>query len=448
MRNATPNPDTDTPILLRSGIPTLHLVPAQIFANNRFPEEQLFVVNGGSGPMYNATLTLQLDADLEYYAHAVSIGPGPDAVTVSLDQRTVTFVYNEIPAGAQRALVVTDQLLGCENLDITATVVWGCDRDGNGSIDPCATVSKTTTVLLPTAELLVVDHQGTKLDYCDDQDGTILIGVNNLGKADVYHVKIEELLPPGVTYVATSSATHTGGYGGLTGAPGVTVVNDFNGTGRQLITWDFSGVLPLDTEIVPVAAMKPGSRLEVQFTVQFVDCAAALAYAASNRKAEAAASFDPPCNFDAGTSNLKSPARIFTTTLDNPNVTVAKRARNVTKGTAFNGTEVDADPGDMVEWEITVTSNGDYPAKDVTVSDVLPSNVTYVAGSGSLDGTPPALPDTWYSAGYNLGVMAVGSRACDHLPDHGQQRRVHRATGRQLGDRQLRLLQRPGERDR
>jgi uncharacterized repeat protein (TIGR01451 family)/fimbrial isopeptide formation D2 family protein len=406
VRSATPNPATSAPILIRSGLPTLHLVPAQIFADTRFPREDLYIVNGGSGPMYNTVLTVSLDPDLAYYLHAVLIGPAPDTVTVSPDKRTATFAYNVIPAGEQRALRVTDQLLGCDNLTITATVTWGCDKNGDGKIETCAERTKSTEVLLPTSELLVVDHSGTKLDYCGDENGTLSITASNLSKSDVYNVKLQELLPPGVTYIRTTSAVNTNGYGtGLTGPPTVTLVNNYNGTGRQQITWDFSNVLPFNTEIVPARAMKPGSDVTVAFTVRFADCAAAATYAASNKKAEASATFDPPCNFINATSILKSPARVLTTSPDEPNVTVAKGGRNVTKGvTTFNGTQVSADQNDTIEWQITVTSNGNYHAKDVTVTDTLPTNVTYVAGSGKLDGAT-VLPDTWYGSGYNLGTM-------------------------------------------
>lgn len=407
-RSATPNPDIDAPLTLRSGLPTLHLVPSEIFSASRFPDENLYVINGGSGPMYNTVLTLRLAADLEYQAHAVTIGPAPDSVTISPDKHTITFLYNEIPPGAQRSLNVTDQVIGCDNLTIAAKVTWGCDKDGDGTIDPCGTQSETSRVLLPTTELLVIDHSGTGLDYCDDENGTMRIAVSNRSKVDVFNVKLRELLPPGVTYVATTGFTHSNGYGGLTGPPAVTVVNDYGGTGRQQITWDFSGRLPLNGEIEPAPAMKPGSDLAVEFKVAIVSCDTAAMYAASNKRADASVNFDPPCNFDKGTSILGSPARIFITEPKNPQATIGKEGRNVTKGTTFSNVQVGADPGDVIEWRLNIRSSGDYAAKAVTVTDTLPTNVTYVPGSGLLDGSTP-LPNNWYTAGYDLGTIPVGT---------------------------------------
>ncbi len=410
-RAATPNPDIEAPLTLRSGLPTLHLVPVEIFAASRFPVENLYVVNGGSGPMYNTALTLRLAADLDYQTHAVSIGPAPDNVTISSDKQTITFFYNEIPAGAQRALTVTDQVIGCDNLTITATVTWGCDKDGDGTLDPCGTQSsKTSRVLLPTTELLVVEHSGTPIDYCNDQNGTMRIAASNRSKVDVFNVKVRELLPPGVTYVATTGVTHTSGYGNLTGPPTVTVENNYENTGRQRITWDFSDVLPLNGEIEPAPAMKPGSYLAVEFKVAITSCETAALYAASNKKADASVNFDPPCNFDKGNSTLSSPARVFFTEPGNPQVTIGKEGRNVTKGTTtFTNGQIGADPGDVIEWRLNISSTGSYPAKDVTVTDLLPSNITYVADSGHLDGGSTPLPNDWYTAGYNLGTIPVGT---------------------------------------
>ena len=141
----------------------------------------------------------------------------------------------------------------------------------------------------------MVRHLGDKLDFCDDQDATFTITAQNSDQTDAYNAKIVELLPPGVTYVGTTSAAHTDGYDALTGAAAVTTSLIGN---RQQITWDFSNVLPFNADIPPARAMAPSSSLEVVFTVEIADCVAAGAFSGSDKKATATAQFDPPCNIE------------------------------------------------------------------------------------------------------------------------------------------------------
>lgn len=72
-----------------------------------------------------------------------------------------------------------------------------------------------------------------------------------------------------------------------------------------------------------------------------------------------------------------------------------------------------ADPGDSVQYEITITQIGDAPVPDVTVSDIVPAFTSYVAGSTSLEGEAIAdsadgLPLT-DAEGHLIGDVAVGS---------------------------------------
>jgi len=221
----------------------------------------------------------------------------------------------------------------------------------------------------------------------------------------MFNTKVIELLPPGVTYVNTTVFAHINGYGNLSGPPAITTSTVGSGsTAREKITWDFKDVLPLNSDTPQSKAMKSLSSLELEFVVEIVDCDAAAYFAASNKEAWATAGFDPPCNSGGTPPPLVSPAKILAAKPFTPYVKILKEGWNVTKypTETWTSATVAADPNDVIEWRITLTSVGDYKAKNVTVSDILPTNVTYEANSSKLNGSP--LLDGWIT-GYNLGDM-------------------------------------------
>ncbi|NOZ14271.1 MAG: DUF11 domain-containing protein, partial [Acidobacteria bacterium] len=390
--------DSEAPSLMLDGKPTFRLNPVSVFAYSPNESDRIEIVNGGSGIMYNVDVAISLGADVEY-AGTYTMDNGsaaPDSVTGNTGDHTVTFHWDELAPGAAEYLNMDLHIAGCTDLDINGQLTWGCGGTA------CDTVNASAVVKLPQSELLVAYHDGETIDPCDLRDAAFRINVDNNGKVDAFNVKIVELLPPGVTLVAGSSAyTHTGGYGTLSGSPAITTVDV---SGRQQITWDFSSVLPVNGDGTP--ALKPGSTLQVDFDVEVADCSAADAYLSSNRQAEAHAEYDPPCNA-GGSGNTASTSQIVTSQPVNPNISVVKQARNITKGSGWESTEVDADSGDVVEWQVTYTSDGNYTASSVILSDTIPANTTLVAGS--LTSGCGVSETDFFGSGAAIGDMTVGS---------------------------------------
>lgn len=97
-------------------------------------------------------------------------------------------------------------------------------------------------------------------------------------------------------------------------------------------------------------------------------------------------------------------------------VTILKEARNVTKLGSFAVTGVTAQPGDVLEYRITMTATaGNGDAVDSVLRDELPQYTSYVPTSTTLNGTP--VPDDvgvlFPLAGANngLGVNSVNGAA-------------------------------------
>lgn len=64
---------------------------------------------------------------------------------------------------------------------------------------------------------------------------------------------------------------------------------------------------------------------------------------------------------------------------------VVKEVSNLTRGTGF-GSSVSARTGDRVRFEINVTNTGDARQTNVRVRDALPTGLSFISGSGTIDG--------------------------------------------------------------
>jgi large repetitive protein len=67
------------------------------------------------------------------------------------------------------------------------------------------------------------------------------------------------------------------------------------------------------------------------------------------------------------------------------------------------------DPGDVLQYTITMTNSGATPATGVVLTDAVPANTTYVANSVVMNGAPVAQPDGGVSPLVNgIGVVSSG----------------------------------------
>ncbi|GBC61613.1 hypothetical protein DENIS_2575 [Desulfonema ishimotonii] len=374
-------PATYKPLLTKDGDPTLHLVPETILALTPDPEFTVYIVNGGAGDLFLTQLVLELGDHLEYVSPIPPIPPEPETIIVSSDKHTVTFKYNtdlgnRIAAGEQVAIPVTTTLTGCEEMDIKATLEW-CDGDANCE----QPLEKSSTVTLTGIEATVTEHSGGPLEYCGDA-ATFTIKTKNTGKVSIYDTQITELLPEGVVYDSMVSGSEP------------TITDE--GT-RKRLTWDFSGEMAVGTEY----------SVEFKVRIDTSDCTTSDIFL--SQQAEAKAIFKRPCETTATVGQGASAPKLLLFQAANPEVKITKEAWNTTKYSSENfvSGEVDADPGDEIEWRITLTNIGDYVAKSVNLTDALPGNVIYDTATDSLDSTP-ITDDTWYTTGLDLGDMAIG----------------------------------------
>ncbi len=78
-------------------------------------------------------------------------------------------------------------------------------------------------------------------------------------------------------------------------------------------------------------------------------------------------------------------------------LSITKRVRNITDNTSLAGA-VDADPGDIVQFEIRIDTSGDASQHDVWLRDILPSKLAFRSGDSIATGS-----------GRNLGTLSAGT---------------------------------------
>jgi len=83
--------------------------------------------------------------------------------------------------------------------------------------------------------------------------------------------------------------------------------------------------------------------------------------------------------------DASGPVTVEAATLD-----VQKTVLNVTTA---QDPGVDASPSDVLRYTITINNGGTIDAAGVTITDVIPTNATYIANSVTLNGLPVAQPD-------------------------------------------------------
>lgn len=386
---------TSSPTLVRKAALDLQVQPTSISAYDRYPSFRITVWNKGTGVAFNTDIAVDNGTSLKYNAYSIPSEAAPDTVTGLPGDNDVSFRFNQIPPGSKRYIDVRNSTEGNSSLGISVSSGWG---DGSSY---CEQITKTATVLLPPTQVIISAHSVDHRTDFAGHNSRFTVKAKNAGVVRAYHTVVSEVLPKGFVYVGNPAYTISSG--ALTGSPTVAV----SGTAATgvTVTWDFSSVLPLDSFGDP--SMAAGVEIGIQFDAVIDGCPGAQAYTAGDKKANANVAVDPPYNYTASGSINISPTSILTTLTATPTVTITSESRNVTDGGTFTTGMVLSDYGETVEWRITLRSVGNYLATNVQLNTTLPTNITWVAASTTVDGVgnpwQPGVPATPLS----LGEMSI-----------------------------------------
>lgn len=306
-------------------------------------------------------------------------------VTSAATARTVTITYSGTVVTTDASTADALDPVDGDQLTNLATLSWRT-LPGSGGEERSEEDDATVTVVEP--ELTIVklvdgeDHQ----DVLPGDPFTYTVEVANVGTSTAHDVTITDDVPLGVV-VDADSISHGGQ---LTG------VDDERGNGT--ITWTLDTLAVGPDEAVTFsydATLAPSETLD---TSTLDNVASVDEYFSADDTHDARRSYEGPDD-DAGVTPRF------------PSVTVAK---DVTDGR-------DARVGEPFGWTITVTSDGDADAHEVTVVDTLPHGWDYdttvnvaVDGASVLPTPQPTVATTGdgrTTLTWNLGILAVGEVA-------------------------------------
>ncbi len=345
---------SDEPRLITTGDICISKFPEEQFAYTRELSWRICVPNKGNGTAYNLTVSDMMGEDLSYVNSTIDGEWDPANTTVGPNGRNITWAIGNATPNQKVVIEITANLTGCENLSNDVTASWGCIYG-----ETCQEVHDSAIVSLETGQILVTKHDIDDIDPCGDEaQGTITI---KNGGVDTYDVNVTEQLPANLTYIPGTAA--------VTGATPSSFTQSENN-----LTWHFD-TLPRGTEVT------------ITFNVTTISPCATFPDPAS-----ATVNYTLPCTAygaeDTETIEIEKTS---------PHLSITKQPAMTI-----------AEPGDAVNWTITVTSDGDYEAKNITVQDRMPANVAYL--NSTIDDVWD--PDNTTIAGQNitwhLSNMTVG----------------------------------------
>ncbi|MCC6414645.1 MAG: DUF11 domain-containing protein [Opitutaceae bacterium] len=412
-----------TPLLVRAADLSLVATPQNVLVIDTAVSWTAYVANGGNGTAYDSKLVVTFPSGIvpdtaANLATAINNANGTSLVAgdITISGQQVTINLGSLNSGVQRRIPLTgflDQSTCNFTSSIAAVAQWGC---GGDTYQTETQVNPTFTQ--PPASLQIIhDTTNSKASLCDNS--TIEIIIRNVGQPTVYDVVVTENLgsvaATGLSFIpgSVTVSLNGGGYsaaGDPTG-PGTNLANG-------VLVWDKDDIASLG-ELIGQTNPNPGGRphtIRIRFTVS--------ANATANSSSPsiiASLTAKLPC----GTS-ASSPGSAYALPLLRPDITVSKTGINRTAaGGAFAsgtfGKTVYGGQGDVVEWRVQITNNGNFAAKNVRVRDVLGGSGGAVdlknsAGTtvkaGYVDNTWESLPDIPASTTVNYYFVETLGGTC------------------------------------
>lgn len=318
--------------------------PQTVYALDRNASWKIYVTNRGSGTAHNVTVVDQLESGLNYISSKIrrcsscpfQVDPSNTTVIDSnpCGPDRIAWRIGELKPKQQATIMLNATLCGCLNRENHVYATIGC----GGEV--CQNISASSEVELVSSQLLVARHDAGKVDDCGGFT-PFVIEVRSAG-AYAYNLTIAELLPAGLKLNGTPT---------LIGA--VPTSSDFSTPG--LLIWRFN----------QSEGFGPGTRISIRFNASVTN---ACDFAAGSSRVSL--SYLEPCGRAGPVVTSEIPVQKY-----QPRLAITKKPSPIYAGL-----------GDIIRWSITLTSTGDSPARNVTLTDVLPLNTILHSAYPQIDG--------------------------------------------------------------
>ncbi|MCD6493234.1 MAG: DUF11 domain-containing protein, partial [Archaeoglobaceae archaeon] len=321
--------DEDEPLITTSGDITICKTPDIIFATQRNFSWNICVVNKGNGTAKNVTVVDVLDSDLKYLSSDID----GNSVNPTISGNKITWKLGDLKPKERKKIRLNATFKGCINLNNSVYARWGCCL--NGECEECQNVSDKSRVETLEGELLISKHDGELIDECGGYANFTIIA-KNVGPVYAYDAKIIEKLPNCLVFDNEQSSNPQ--------ADKFTYYSNNN-----TLIWYYKEI-PSESEV------------NINFKVKINDsciCNENLGTAVARTN------YTLPCG-KYGTEDSKS----FDVKKASPHLSIEKTPEIKI-----------ANSGETFTWTITITSDGNYKARNITLVDELPSNVNFVSAN-------------------------------------------------------------------
>ncbi len=347
--------------------PILYKYPELIYAADDVITWTMTVINSAPGVAYGVTLTDGLGSGLRYMRSTITSSVGSAAgVAPVTSTNVITWDGLTVLPGEKYTLTLAAEVVGCDDLTNRFHGQRGCG--GTVCQSGCSLAS---AVRLPPSAL-VNTNLVRPIAFC--LTGTVTATVRSAGLLSVYSATVTETLPTGLLYVPGSSE-YVVGTGTTPPASGWTAAGDPSGAPDGPLVWTSS-------EIASLARLRPKETTWVRSLV-YADCDF------EGGRVVIRTSYQDVCRDPRSTS-----ASGYFASVLRPEMTGLKEGRNLSTGSTWGG-RVLAEPGEQVQWQITLDNGSAIPAPLTVVTDVLPSNVS-VSGVSPLPDYQAGRVITWY----------------------------------------------------
>jgi uncharacterized repeat protein (TIGR01451 family) len=223
------------------------------------------------------------------------------------------------------------------------------------------------------------------------------IKVNNIGGENAVGVTLRDLVPSNTSYVDNSTTLN----GQVVPDPSAGVSALQNGMLINSPANQTAGAMPADANAA--AANTATITFDVKISANVVDGTIISNQGFVNGSGAGSGPFPEQPSDDPTTPVLNDPTRVVV-----GNVPLVYALKTVKLIVDNNGDGL-VDPGDVLRYTITLTNSAATPATGVVLTDAVPANATYVAGTTTLNGGAVADPSAGVSYLANgMGVVSSG----------------------------------------
>ncbi|OQB28039.1 MAG: Serine-aspartate repeat-containing protein D precursor [Chloroflexi bacterium ADurb.Bin180] len=324
--------------------PLLYKFPEVIYAAGDTVTWTLTAINSGAGAVHGITLVDELGSGLAYLSSQVlSTHGSAQGVVPITSSNVITWPDLAIESGERYTITLVAEILSCNNLTNTLRGFQNC-LGHTCDVLPV----KHSHVELPVTALLNTTIMRSPVQTCATR--TVTATVRNAGLMSVYSAAVTETLATGLAY-QTGTTEYAIGEGTTPPVSGWIAGSDPSGAPNGPLVWTSS-------QIAALARLYPHQTVWIRYSV-YVNCDFAGGHLVVD------ASYVDRCGNLLPTAESR-----YTLVADPPRVTISK-----------NPAMIYAEPGDAVNWVLSVANSSQTPAYQTLVTDTLPANVTYVAAS-------------------------------------------------------------------